>query len=460
MFRMLSSMVRCGARRGYSAECEIAHQAGADIHPTALTNHLRDCVERAKRDVPAYRESLADVDPTRIDSLASFQSLVPLLDKDVVKHDPERFLSDRAPAKLRTVRTGGSTGTPMRFFLDADAVRRQKLDMCRGRRWWGLDHRRDCHVLLWGHGASFAPGWRGRLQAAVMRIKDALLGRERLSAYDLGPTTAHAFARRLERSDPDFLQGYASALEVLAELFAAAGIQPQLPSLKLVVSTAEPLLKRQADVIERMFGAPVANEYGCSEIGVLAYSCPHCGRIHPLSDHVHLEVLNPVLVDGRRQGEIAVTTFLHHSAPLIRYRLGDIAQLNDTVTHCPLGESTIEAIAGRTHDRIHTPDGGTVHGEYFTHVMDHIQGVERFQVVQERLDSLTIRVVTNPDWTPDSETAIRAGVARRFGDDVDLRIERLAELAREASGKFRWIVSHVSADALPRAASTPKEPGP
>lgn len=436
----LSAGIRAWNRRGLLDACA-ANPGGGDI------DGLRECLRRAQRDVPAYRTRLAAIDVDAITDLDAFAAQVPLLDKSAVRANPDAFLSVNAQTPLRTVRTGGSTGMPMRFFMDEDAVWRQKGAMCRGRRWWGLPPNADRYVLVWGRGASFAPGWRGRFQRIKMHTKDWLLGRERWSAYDLKRDRLAEMLDRMHRARPDFIEGYASALDLIATWILERGDWRPPASLRLAVCTAEPLHEAQRARIAQAFGVPVANEYGCTEIGVLGYSCPDCGRVHLFTDQVHVEFPNRYREQtadgpGNERGEVVVTSFRHHSAPLIRYRLGDDAELADDDGDCPRGPTRVLSIRGRTHDRVRTRDGRIVHGQFFTHVMAHTPGVVRFQVVQESFARVVVRIEPAPDWKPQAAARIRDLIQAQLGPDTEVSVQT-GGIEREVSGKYRWVISRL-----------------
>ena len=104
----------------------------------------------------------------------------------------------------------------------------------------------------------------------------------------------------------------------------------------------------------------------------------------------------------------------------------------------------LAAIVGRQLDVLQTPDGGRLPGEFFPHLLKELPAVQRFQVVQERLDDVCIRIVAAPEFGPRAETALLQRARERLGTQVNIRIERVAQIARTRNGKFRQIVSRLS----------------
>jgi phenylacetate-CoA ligase len=52
--------------------------------------------------------------------------------------------------------------------------------------------------------------------------------------------------------------------------------------------------------------------------------------------------------------------------------------------------------------------------------------------------------VTDAAFQPGSEQTIITGFKRRLGNEVNIEIERVVSIPKEASGKFRYIVSKVA----------------
>jgi phenylacetate-CoA ligase len=58
--------------------------------------------------------------------------------------------------------------------------------------------------------------------------------------------------------------------------------------------------------------------------------------------------------------------------------------------------------------------------------------------------------VPNQLWTDEAEEKIRQGLKSRLGDEVEVKVNLVDTIPPEASGKYRYVVSHV---ALPSGVS-------
>lgn len=127
---------------------------------------------------------------------------------------------------------------------------------------------------------------------------------------------------------------------------------------------------------------------------------------------------------------------------LLNYRLGDVVALSTEPCDCGRSLPTIEAIAGRSNDLLASPDGQSRHALLFIAPLQAVPGVVQAQLLQERVDAVTVQVVTraNADW-PAIEANVSRVAGRLLDAGVDVRVRRVAEIPREPSGKTRAVVS-------------------
>jgi phenylacetate-CoA ligase len=190
------------------------------------------------------------------------------------------------------------------------------------------------------------------------------------------------------------------------------------------------------------------NEYGCGEVGPIAFECPE-GGLHLMSDNLYIEVLKE---DGTsaQSGEIGqvVVTELHSWAmPLIRYQMMDNVEMGEE--RCPCGRTLplIRQIIGRAYDFLKSKSGKRFHGEKVMYFLEHLQdlnlGVKMIQVVQPSLSELRIKVVPTPIFQPLALEMMQTYFYEALGDDVNVHFEMVDQIPREASGKLRVVVCDI-----------------
>jgi phenylacetate-CoA ligase len=84
-----------------------------------------------------------------------------------------------------------------------------------------------------------------------------------------------------------------------------------------------------------------------------------------------------------------------------------------------------------------------VHGLAVIYPIRDIPGIAAFKVIQHTKEQMTVQIVPGAVCGSEVEATITAGIKARLGEMVNVTVERVADIPRENSGKFRYIVSHV-----------------
>ncbi len=405
--------------RGTAAQLQLWHQ-------DQLMAHLQHAVQQ----VPWYRERVALVQSP--DDLALF----PLLDKQQVRSAGLALAANAFSGRLIPLATGGSSGEPLKFWSDATRESSQLAAKLRSRAWFGL-HAGHRETDLWGSPIELAA------HARMRRLSAWALGVRLLPAFSLNDATMERFAAALRGTD--LLYGYASALARYARFLQQRGEQLERGAIKLVISTAEVLLDADRAIIKEAFGAPVANEFGSRDGGLIAHECPR-GALHVQHDAVHVEILRS---DGSaappgESGEVVVTNLWARGYPLIRYRTGDRAAWSMNPCACGLPHPTLAALEGRMTDSLVRDDGTRVHGLALIYILREQPGVQRFRCTQRADRSLFVEVVAAPGTDHVAlEALVRRGVARVLGIGTAVLCGFPAELAPLPGGKHRFILCEV-----------------
>jgi phenylacetate-CoA ligase len=216
--------------------------------------------------------------------------------------------------------------------------------------------------------------------------------------------------------------------------------------VKVVFSTAEVLYDHQKEMISNTFGGiPVVDGYGSREGGFISHECPG-GSMHVIDQNIIVEYLRgDKPVGPGEDGEIVVTHLDNWAMPFIRYRTGDVAQFSTEACKCGRNLSIMKKIQGRTTDFIVSPDGRWQHGLSLIYVLRGIPGVAEFKIIQESLDDVRVLLkVHEALFQEDGEGRIIEGFRKRMGQSINVRIERVDEIEKDASGKYRYVVSKVA----------------
>jgi phenylacetate-CoA ligase len=205
---------------------------------------------------------------------------------------------------------------------------------------------------------------------------------------------------------------------------------------------AENLLPVQADLIERAFGVRPRQHYGMAEGAANASECPS-GRLHVDEDFAFMEFVPVEDATGYR---IVGTNLTNRAFPLIRYDVGDIAQISGQTCDCGRPGRIIDAIDGRREDYVVLPSGAMV--GRLDHIFKGQTRVREAQVYQPDLSRVVLRVVGAKDFTARDEQALITAARTWLGSQLRIEIERLEALPRTPGGKLRFVLSEVAAARL------------
>lgn len=399
--------------------------------------NLAATVSYARKNCPWYADTLSSFPPSPADEriLQAFGD-IPFLEKQDLQSYPEQLTSQLRSGRFHYKTTGGSTGQPVTVAKDSRAIAAERAATWLGYGWFSIQMG-DRGARFWG--SPVEPGPRRRR----FDLADFAMHRIRLSAFGVDDVRLADYWQQCLAFDPKYFYGYVSVLEVLARYINRVGLDGSLPRLKAIITTSESLSEPQRRLLEQTFDCSVQNEYGCGEVGPIAYEC-EAGSLHEMADNVYVELLRP---DGSEAvigevGEVVVTDLRNRAMPLIRYRLADQAVRGEDCS-CGRGLPVIASIRGRQYDQVYTPDGRAYHGEFFMYAMEDLRDegfdIQRFRVIQEKSDVLRIEVQTLDD-------GVRAAVQQKLAPELRgllITVETLISIPLSDSGKLRIIENRV-----------------
>jgi phenylacetate-CoA ligase len=407
---------------------------------------LRGFLGDIGRHVPYYRTLFEErgFDPAAVSSLTDLQAL-PLLTKADIRANVESLKADDH-ARLSRYNTGGSSGQPLIFYIGKGRTNHDVGAKWRVTRWWGVDIG-DPEMVVWGSPIEL--GTQDRLR----RLRDRVLRSVLLPAFEMSEAKLDGFIAQILRVRPRMLFGYPSALTHIARHAEKRGVALNEIGIKVAFVTSERLYDEQRSTIARVFGCRVANGYGGRDAGFIAHECPS-GGMHVMAEDIVVELVDAEghPVREGQPGEIVVTHMATRDFPFVRYRTGDIAVAQAGTCACGRGLPLLREIQGRTTDFVVAADGTVMHGLALIYVLREQNGIESFKVTQETRLLTRVDLVTDASFDPQCVPRIVAGFRRRLGAEVDVQVRIVEQIPAEASGKFRYIVSHALSAPTPAAA--------
>jgi phenylacetate-coenzyme A ligase PaaK-like adenylate-forming protein len=389
---------------------------------------VREIVRYAGETVPFYRELFANegIDPREIESAEQLRQL-PLIDKSVVRENPDRFRSISTEARdAIPFTTSGSSWVPLTVHHDrrsllANIAYSERYRMVEA----ALVGKRILYLVVGIRDETGSgPAVDAHYRATTMR---SALSRRRL--ISVGESVEHVL-ERINELRPDVLAGYGSYLEELFKLVAHRGLPMHLP--RVVRYGGDAMSSEGIALIETQFGVPVLSNYNAVEAFKIGHSCELRGGFHLFEDLCDLWIAAPnseACPPGER-GEVVISNLTNRATVLLNYRLGDLARLSEEPCACGRTSALLSAVEGRVSELVHLPGGEIVHPFAFFPVLKRYRDVvTRWQIVQHEPARFELKVATAE---PAEFNRIRHPLARDLsvvlgGSTVDVTSDKALE---------------------------------
>lgn len=408
-------------------------------------NKLSNLLGCAYQNVPYYQElfNQEGINPSDIRTLSDFRR-IPILTKEIIQANKTRLLARELKAdSYYENHTGGSTGVPLAFYQSNEydlynvAAIEFTFRMCGYKRG-------DRSLFVWGADFDLP---RGNLKD---RLRNYLSNTKFINAFNLTEEKLHHYMIEMNMWQPEYIWGYVSSLEMLARFLKEEQIKNIQP--KAIQATAEVLTPIQREIIEHAFGCKVFNRYGCREVGIIAHECTEHHGLHILDTNQYVEIVDDTdePVANGEVGRLIVTNLNNYAMPFIRYEVGDIGRFLSEPCKCGRGFSLLKDVIGRKSDIIISPSGKIIHGEFFTHLFYKIKGVKKFQVIQETLNEIHIKIVHGENFK-DENFNFLSGAIQNVDSEFIISYELCDDIPASKSGKYRFIMSKVSKEWMQNA---------
>lgn len=400
---------------------------------------LRDLLIHAFSHVPFYKEKYSQAG-FQLNDFKNFKledlHHLPFLEKQELREFGETKLLADNRKKGNFYSSSGSTGTPTKIYYSPSFHQIWSAAFeVRIREWAGVD-RFSARGMIGGRRVVK----EGDAQGPFYRY-NSFEKQTYFSAYHISPSTIADYVEGMVKGKVTYMTGYAMSNYFLAKNILEAGIQA--PQLKAVITSSEKLTDEMRQLFKEVYGCKTFDSYSGVEACGLFSEDPN-GRLLDSPDVGITELLSESGADiqAGEVGEVVSTGLLNYDQPLIRYRIGDMAQLAEDQSSVDGREMPVIAqISGRIEDRVKGPDGREMvrfHGIYI-----NIDGLLASQLIQEQLDEFIIRLVVDDSFqTSSAEELMRKRMQSQLGK-VGIQFEYVEDLPRTSNGKIKAVISRI-----------------
>lgn len=366
---------------------------------------------------------------------------VPILTKRHLQQPISQRLSSGYTSKnVYLNKTSGSSGDPFVFAKDKWCHAMTWAEIINRFSWYDIDFNTSKQARFYGIPLDKKGYYKERL-------KDWFSNRYRFSIFDLSDEAFEKVLAKFTNTSFDFINGYTSPIVQFAKFLKRRKIilKEICPSLKVCIVTSEILFDDDRALMQEQFGVPLVNEYGASELGLIAFENKN-NQWQANSETLYIEVLddNNNVLDYGEEGRIVITSFYNKAHPFIRYDIGDIGSLSKVSTErLPI----IDRLIGRTNDIAILPSGRKAAGLTFYYITKSIieddGNVTEFIIEQVALNHFKIFYVSLKELSLNKKSLITKEMERYLEPGIEIGFYRENKLKRSKSGKLKQFISRL-----------------
>lgn len=406
-------------------------------------NKLKELVNYSYLNVPFYKnlwdKNNINIEINSVQDLEKFPVVDKIMLQEAIKNNQisKEYLDKLETDEIIWQSTTGSSGKPFKFPVDINSENHKNGLRRRLYQWYGINY-----------GTKWAKFWRGSYKKSFKeKLKEFITGEYRFCIYDpkypketeLNEDRVNEFIEELNKIKPNVIDGFPSALREIANHIIKNNIQLQF-KVESIVTGAELLTNEEREIISRAFNTIVFNRYGGTESSVIAHECEYQAQ----NEHfLHIQD-DRLIVESDENNELIFTDLTTYSLPFIRYKNGDLGTIDkEYKCHCGRNLSMLTSIQGRVNDMFILPDGGKISSHIWQNYMKKCEGIEKYQMIQEKKDLVVINWIKNSDLFQEVELKYVHELIQNALKDCNVIWNEVSQIEVGVGGKFRQHICKV-----------------
>lgn len=385
-------------------------------------------------------------------NLKNFNSLndlqqIPFLDKKTVIDNHKKFINNRYKKKdLLYMTTGGSTGNPLKIFMDNSYKQKSLATTFFYMKLAGLSIFKDKSVRLHGDPIN---------ESLINNKSFGYISKNKLimSSNHITTNNIYNYYLRILDFKPKYIHAYPSAIFLLTQLMIKNNFKNNF-SLMAIFTDSEILHSYQKKILENFFDCKVYSTYGHTEGAVLGVSHPNSNSIHIVPQVGICEIIDK---DGKNLyskgqfGQIVVTGFLNKAFPLIRYRTNDFALIGSTPKSKNIFSYIIlDKIEGRLQDYIVSKNKELIPAAPMLFDYNfNWSGIEEFQITQSKIGIIRFNIKIDKSVKASKIVSkVNSEFSKIFNNKVLISTSVVKNIKRTKIGKYKYMVQKLNIEKL------------
>lgn len=380
---------------------------------------------------------------SRSDTFPDRWSGIPIITKNDFQNPVKDIIAEGiGKNEIYLSNTSGSSGHP--FYFAKDKFCHAVTWAIAGERykWHNIDYGKSLQARFYG----IPLARKGYLRE---KIKDGFSARVRFPIFDLSVNNLNGFLQQFRKYKFEYINGYTSSLCQFAAFLIDKDIvlKDICRSLKVAIPTAEVLNEKDRNLLKKAFGVPIINEYGASEVGIIAFENKDSDWIIS-NEQLYIEIVDEKgkQVDQGKTGRIIITDLFNKAMPFIRYEIGDIGSLS---TGKEGNKDVLSSLQGRTNDFALLPSGRRSPGLTFYYISKSLleggTNIREFTIKQLEPALFHFEYVADKMLEELQKQQIQTAMDLYLEPGLKATFERKERIERTAAGKlkqFQYLVEY------------------
>lgn len=332
---------------------------------------------------PFYKELYKNIDISTIKTVEDLKKL-PIIDKEMIRSniDTVNTIPNKGAVEGHT---GGTIGKSLVVLMTPDDMmkRMAMLDHFKAR--VGFKHLKMRRATF--NGKHIVPPTQTK---KVFWRYNAACKQMIYSSFHITEENMKHYVNNLNKFKPHAIDGFFMSMVDIANYIERHKIELEFKPVA-IFPTSETLTQTGRELLERVFGCKVYDQYASSEGAPFVTECEN--------QVLHMELASGVFEHIEEDSdEILVTSFTTHGTPLIRYRIGDSMTFADSSVSCECSNEApiIKEIQGRKLDFLYTADGAKINGGNVANLFKNMpNALIQAQTIQEKLDEVQVLLVVD-----------------------------------------------------------------
>lgn len=402
---------------------------------------LRNVIRYAWDNIPAYRKlwESNNFKPEMFNCIADINK-IPIINKDFVRNNYEAMVSvTYQKDRLTLVTTGGTTGMPMRFYIDLYKARAKEMayKAVQFYRYWKILLFIDRVVVLKGRRLP-----EELLQKNIFWENIPYDNGIYLSSFHICEDNYLIYLNQLRKFKPKYIKAYPSSIVAFCLLMKRHS-DYGIPGLKGIICSSENISEWHRQVVNETLGVKIFSYYGHSEKAVSAYENSHgLMEFQPLYSFVEFyDVPSNYNSNVNSLAKVVVTSFDNTYFPFIRYDTDDY--IEPAVSN-NVGGKFASKILGREQEFVIAHNGDR---QIFTCQDEAIWGIEgivNYQYIQNYKGKLDLNLQVDDSFDRQSSIPV---IQSRLNDifvNIEVTIRLVNQIDKTKAGKSRYFISNIS----------------